>query len=220
MYLLAFITLFLSAFFSGIEIAFVSANKLQLEVDKNSGKFPSNIISFFSRNESDFITTMLVGNNISLVVYGVIMTKILTPFIEIYFSSSFELLIIQTLITTVIVLVVAEFLPKAIFRVFPNQILKIFSVPIWFSFILLRPIAILMLNFSEFILHNILRQKTHQSEHVFGKRDLGDYLSQVKSKDGVEDNRIEVEMLKNALLLKELEIMFFGIMIEMFGIMI
>ena len=206
MYLIAIVTLLLSAFFSGIEIAFVSANKLQLEVDKNTGKFPSNIISYFSKNESDFITTMLVGNNIALVIYGVMMTRILTPFIEIYFSSSFELLLIQTIIATVIVLVVAEFLPKAIFRVFPNKILKIFSVPIWISFILLRPIAILMLNISEFILHTILRQRVSQSKQVFGKTDLGDYLSQIKSKDGIEENRVEVEMLKNALYLTDKKI--------------
>ena len=206
MYLIAIVTLLLSAFFSGIEIAFVSANKLQLEVDKNTGKFPSNIISYFSKNESDFITTMLVGNNIALVIYGIMMTRILTPFIEIYFSSSFELLLIQTIIATVIVLVVAEFLPKAIFRVFPNKILKIFSVPIWISFILLRPIAILMLNISEFILHTILRQRVSQSKQVFGKTDLGDYLSQIKSKDGIEENRVEVEMLKNALYLTDKKI--------------
>ena len=84
----ALLSLFFSAFFSGVEIAFISANKLQLELDKNTGKFPSNIISYFSKNESDFITTMLVGNNIALVVYGIVMTQILTPELSEYFSSS------------------------------------------------------------------------------------------------------------------------------------
>ena len=76
---IAITTLLFSAFFSGVEIAFISANKLKLELDKNSGKFPANIITYFSKNESDFITTMLVGNNIALVVYGIVMTQILTP---------------------------------------------------------------------------------------------------------------------------------------------
>ena len=149
---LALLSLFFSAFFSGIEIAFISANKLQLELDKNTGKFPSNIISYFSKNESDFITTMLVGNNIALVVYGIVMTQILTPELSEYFSSSLSLLLAQTFITTIIVLITAEFLPKAIFRIFPNQILKIFSLPIWLFFVVFRPIALLMLNTANIIL--------------------------------------------------------------------
>ena len=84
---IAIVTLVFSAFFSGVEIAFVSANKLKLEIDKTSVRFPSNIINFFSKNESDFITTMLLGNNISLVVYGIVMTKILTPKFSIYIDS-------------------------------------------------------------------------------------------------------------------------------------
>ena len=109
MYLTAIITLFFSAFFSGVEIAFVSANRLQLELDKNTGRFPSNIISYFSKNESDFITTMLVGNNTALVIYGIVMTQILTPFLKLYFISAFGLLFVQTIITTIIVLVTACF---------------------------------------------------------------------------------------------------------------
>ena len=85
---IAISTLLFSAFFSGVEIAFISANKLKLELDKNTGKFPAKIITFFSKNESDFITTMLVGNNIALVVYGIVMTQILSPKILDYFSSS------------------------------------------------------------------------------------------------------------------------------------
>ena len=160
MYLLAITTLIFSAFFSGIEIAFISANKLQLELDKNTGRFPSKFISVFSKNESDFITTMLVGNNIALVVYGIVMTQILTPEFQYYFKSSFSLLLTQTVITTLIVLVTAEFLPKAIFRIYPNQILKLFSLPIWLFFILLRPVAILMLKLSKWILENQIEKNT------------------------------------------------------------
>ena len=196
---IAISTLLFSAFFSGVEIAFISANKLKLELDKNTGKFPANIITYFSKKESDFITTMLVGNNISLVVYGIVMTLILTPKITDYFASDFVLLLVQTIITTLIVLVTAEFLPKAIFRIFPNQILRIFSIPIWLFFVFFRPVALLMLFLSKLVLKYFLGQTMVDGKQVFGKTDLDDYLSNVKSTEGADDNRVEVEMLKNVL---------------------
>jgi len=195
----AIISLLFSAFFSGVEIAFISANKLQLELDKNTGKFPSKIIAYFTKNESDFITTMLVGNNIALVVYGIVMTQILTPQFSGYFNSALILLLAQTFITTMIVLITAEFLPKAIFRIFPNQILKVFSLPIWLFFVMFRPLALLMLNLANLILKYVLNQKISNDKQVFGKTDLDDFLSNVKSAEGVEDTRVEVEMLQNAL---------------------
>tara|TARA_X000000368_G_scaffold418743_1_gene419737 strand:- start:10035 stop:11282 length:1248 start_codon:yes stop_codon:yes gene_type:complete len=200
---IAFISLFFSAFFSGIEIAFISSNKLQLELEKSKGKFSSKMIAFFSRNESDFITTMLVGNNIALVVYGIVMTQILTPKLQLLFSSDFILLLTQTIIATLIVLVTAEFLPKAIFRIFPNQILNIFSIPIWLLFVILRPLAILMLKVASFLLKYILQQKISDDKPVFGKTDLDEFLSNVRSVEGTEDTRVEVEMLQNALDLSE-----------------
>jgi len=195
----AIISILFSAFFSGVEIAFISANKLQLELDKNTGKFPSKIITYFTKNESDFITTMLVGNNISLVVYGIVMTQILTPLFTNYFNSAFMLLLAQTFITTMIVLITAEFLPKAIFRIFPNQILKVFSLPIWLFFVMFRPLALLMLNLANLILKYVLNLKISNAKQVFGKTDLDDFLSNVKSAEGIEDTRVEVEMLQNAL---------------------
>ena len=199
MYLIAITTLIVSAFFSGVEIAFISANKLQLELDRNTDKFPSKMISSFSKNESDFITTMLVGNNIALVMYGIVMTQILTPEFQDYFQSSFTLLLVQTIITTLIVLVTAEFLPKAIFRIYPNQILKLFSLPICFFFIFLRPIAILMLRSSKWILKFVFNQKYQEGKQIFGKTDLDEYLSNIKSSEDIKENRVEVEMLQNAL---------------------
>ena len=196
---IAISTLLFSAFFSGVEIAFISANKLKLELDKNTGKFPANIITYFSKNESDFITTMLVGNNIALVIYGIVMTQILTPQITDYLNSDFALLFVQTIITTLIVLVTAEFLPKAIFRIYPNQILRIFSIPIWLFFVFFRPIALLMLFLSKLVLKYLLGQKMEDGKQVFGKTDLDEYLSNVKSAEGLEDSRVEVEMLQNVL---------------------
>ena len=197
---IAFTTLLLSAFFSGVEIAFVSANKLQLELDKSSGRFPSKIIAYFSKNESDFITTMLVGNNTALVVYGIVMTKILTPLFSNYPVSDFTLLFIQTIITTIIILVTAEFLPKTIFRIFPNTILKLFSIPIWLFFVLFRPITILMLKLSNFVLRYLLKQNIEENKVIFGKPDLDEYLNNIKINHTSEDNsRVEVEMLQNVL---------------------
>ena len=115
---IALITILLSAFFSGIEIAFVSSNKLQLELDKGNENISSKIISLFSRNESNFITTMLIGNNISLVVYGIAMTKLLTPIFQDYFFDTYILLLVQTIVSTLIILVTAEFLTKSIFKIY------------------------------------------------------------------------------------------------------
>ena len=200
---IATITLLFSAFFSGVEIAFISANKLQLQLDKNKGRFSSKMIAYFSKNESDFITTMLVGNNVSLVVYSIVMTQILTPQLQLLFRSDLALLLVQTIITTLIVLVTAEFLPKAVFRISPNQILSIFSAPIWLFFIVFRPIAILMLNTANFLLKYVLKQNIAEDKKVFGKTDLDDFLSNAKSTEGEVDARVEVEMLKNALDLSE-----------------
>ena len=191
----AIITLLFSAFFSGVEIAFISANKLKLELDKNSGKFPANIIAYFSKNESDFITTMLVGNNIALVVYGIKMTQFLSE----ENSNYLHLLLVQTIITTLIVLVIGEFLPKAIFRIYPNQILRIFSIPIWLFFVLFRPIVVLMLYLSKVTLKHLLGQKIEEGKQVFGTLDLDEYLTNIQSNNHQEEGRIEVEMLQNAL---------------------
>lgn len=197
---IAIISLLFSAFFSGVEIAFISANKLQLELEKNTAQFPSRIIAFFTKNESDFITTMLVGNNVALVVYGIVMTQIAEELgLTAFFPTPLSLLLAQTLITTLIVLITAEFLPKAIFRIFPNQILNIFSIPIWIFFVLLRPIALLMLNTSNILLKYILKQTIDEEKQVFGKMDLDNLLNNVKSSEGLNDTRVEVEMLQNAL---------------------
>ena len=202
-FLIALISLLFSAFFSGVEIAFIASDKLQLELDRTNGKFSSRLIAFFSKNESDFITTILVGNNIALVIYGIVMTQILTPKLQLYFTSDFVLLFVQTVITTLIVLVTAEFLPKAIFRIFPNQILTIFSIPIWVLFILLRPAAVLILKTARILLKFFLKKDINDNKQIFGKSDLDNLLSNVRSPEAGEDTRVEVEMLQNALDLTE-----------------
>ena len=193
--LLIAITLLLSAFFSGMEIAFVSANKLKLELDKKSNSFTSKIISIFTKQESHFIVSMLIGNNIALVVYGVLMAQILEFNLSEIITSSFLLIIVQTIISTLIILVVAEFIPKAIFRINSNSVLKFFSIPLLISFLILYPFNLLMITLSKWIL-KIFKVEIDENQRLFDRVDLDDYLSMLNSN---EDENIEVEMLQNAL---------------------
>ena len=125
------ITLLLSAFFSGMEIAFISSNRLKLELDKSTDSFVSKTISIFSKYESNLIATLLIGNNIALVIFSISMTDLMMPFLEFINSDILELLV-QTIITTIIILISAEFIPKTIFRINPNYMLKLFSIPLLF----------------------------------------------------------------------------------------
>ena len=124
-------TLVFSAFFSGMEIAFISANKLKIELDGKQGDFFAKIISNFLKRPSRFIGAMLVGNNIALVVYGIFMAKILEPRIATYSDSELVILLSQTIISTLIILVTAEFLPKTLFKINPNLMLRFFALPLF-----------------------------------------------------------------------------------------
>ena len=204
MYLtLALITIVLSAFFSGIEIAFVSSNKLQLELDKGSENISSKVIAFFSKNESNFITTMLIGNNISLVVYGIVMTKILSPYLDSFQLNSYLLLFVQTVISTTIILVTAEFLPKSIFKIYPNTTLRFFSFPIFCFFILFSPFAWLFIQVSKLIVKLFFGQTLTENKQFFNKTDLDDYLDHINSNNAEDSASVEVEMLQNTLDLSE-----------------
>ena len=140
-YLVIFVCLLLSGFFSGMEIAFVSANRFKVEVDKKKGTLSASIIAGFLENPSRFISALLVGNNIALVVYGITMAKILEPWIITMTSSESAILVIQTIISTLLILVTAEFLPKAFFRINPNRMLDFFAVPAKVFYILLYPVV-------------------------------------------------------------------------------
>ena len=204
MYLtLALITIVLSAFFSGIEIAFVSSNKLQLELDKGSENISSKVIAFFSKNESNFITTMLIGNNISLVIYGIVMTKILSPYLDSFELNSYLLLFVQTVISTSIILVTAEFLPKSIFKIYPNTTLRFFSFPIFCFFILFSPFAWLFIQVSKLIVKLFFGQTLIENKQFFNKTDLDDYLDHINSNNTQDSASVEVEMLQNTLDLSE-----------------
>ena len=190
------ITLLMSAFFSGMEIAFISANKLKLELDKKSKNFSSKIISLFTKQESHFIVSMLIGNNIALVVYGVIMAKVLESNLIVFIPSAFLLIIAQTIISTLIILVVAEFIPKAIFRINSNRVLKFFSIPLMITYLLLYPFILLMITLSKWILRTLFKVEIDENQRLFDRVDLDDYLSILTAQ---EEENMEVEMLQNAL---------------------
>ena len=201
------VTLLFSAFFSGIEIAFISSNRLKLELDKSSDSFISKTIAIFSRDESNFIASMLIGNNIALVIFSISMTKLLDPFLNKVISSSFLLLFTQTIISTIIILITAEFIPKVIFRINPNYMLKIFSLPLIFFYFLLYPIVFVMLAMSGFVLKYIFRLEINEVNQLFSKIDLDEYLeSLTQYTNSNSGNNTEVEMLQNALELSNIKV--------------
>jgi CBS domain containing-hemolysin-like protein len=196
-----------SAFFSGIEIAFISSNRLKLELDKSSDSFISRTIAIFSRDESNFIASMLIGNNIALVIFSISMTKLLDPFLNEVISSSFLLLFTQTIISTIVILITAEFIPKAIFRINPNYMIKIFSLPLIFFYFLLYPIVFVMLAISGFVLKYIFRLEINEVNQLFSKIDLDEYLESLTQYTNANSgNNIEVEMLQNALELSNIKV--------------
>ena len=161
-----------------MEIAFVSANKLRIELDKKQGIFASRIVSIFINNKALYISTMLVGNNVALVVYGILMASLLDPVIQGYTSSGMIILLIQTIISTLVILVTAEFLPKTLFRINPNKILNFFSVPVLFIYYFLYPISKLTIWISSFLLKLVLKVNIddEKEELSFGKVDLDNII--------------------------------------------
>ena len=195
------LSLLFSAFFSGMEIAFVSSNKLHIELMKKRGEFNARVLSYFLENPSRFIATMLVGNNIALVVYGIEMAKILEPHIENNITTNDSLMfLIQTAISTLIVLVTAEFIPKVFFSINANRFVRLFAVPAGLTYFSLYFFVSLVVFFSNFVLKKIMRVKLLDQKRVFGRVDLRQYIEEhatkVKDKNTLEP---EIQIFQNAL---------------------
>ena len=190
------IILMLSAFFSGMEIAFVSSNKLRFEMEREDRGLTSRIIDVFYKHPSNFISTLLVGNNIALVVYGILMTKLL-----LYVHPSLAHPVWQTLISTSIVLFTGEFLPKTLFRINPNSMLRTFSIPALLFYIILWPISKFTSGISHLLLLVLgMKVTKEKSEIIFRKADL-DHLIQ-DNIDNIDDENLleeEVKIFQNAL---------------------
>ena len=199
-FIIILVSLLFSAFFSGIEIAFVSANRLQVELGKEQGKISGRIISSFQQNRSRFVAAMLVGNNLCLVFYGFFMAKILEAPLGDFVSSEPTILLLQTIISTIIVLITAEFLPKAIFRINPNRILNFFSSFLFIIYYVLYVPAWIINWLSELLLRTFLRVDVSDSAPMFGKIDLNNYLrSYTESQDLENDVDTEIQIFQNAL---------------------
>ena len=129
-YIIMLLTLVFSAFFSGSEIAYVAANRLKIEVDNKAGKLSGKILSRFLKYPDRFISTMLIGNNIALVIYGMEFATVIDPILNTFFSPGISMLI-QTILATILILVTGEFLPKVFFQINPNSILNVVAVPLF-----------------------------------------------------------------------------------------
>ena len=201
------ISLVFSAFFSGIEIAFISANRLKLELDKKQGIIPARLIAHVSKKPSEFIGAMLVGNNIALVVYGIFMAILLEPFINQWINSAWGVLMIQTIVSTLLVLIAAEFLPKTVFIINPNKTLMFFAVPVAVFFYLIWPVMFVTIRLSELFLKLVLKVEISKEKPAFGKVDLDNYLKEATSSiDEEQEIENEVQIFQNALEFESIKI--------------
>lgn len=205
------LALIFSAFFSGMEIAFITSNKLRFEIDKKNKVFTARIISVFTKNPAHYIATMLVGNNIALVIYGIAFARMLEEPIRSILNTESEvlILIIQTVLSTLLILLTAEFMPKALFRINPNGVLKFLSLPVMFFYIILYPISLLSIGISNFTMKYILNVglETNGKQAVFGKVDLSHLVtSGNQEKDDYETEDQDLKIFKNAMELSNLKV--------------
>ena len=198
------LSLILSAFFSGMEMAFVSANKLQVELESQKGSWSGKQVAKFIKHPSRFITTILVGNNVSLVIFGLMSAALLEPILLSWLSIEWVVLLAQTLITTIIVLVFGEFFPKAIFRVFSNLVLQLFIVPFFILHVLLFIVAKFFEIISRFILR-LFGVRVTPTDTKFTPVDLEHFVKE-HSISEQQDRDIDTELFENALYFRETKV--------------
>jgi len=197
------IAMIFSAFFSGMEIAFIASNKLRIELDKKQGAFGSQVIQFFTGNPGQYIATMLIGNNIALVIYGLFFSRLLSPLLMPLIGSDLAVLMLNTVISTALILLMGEFLPKTIFVISPNFFLQLLSIPAMFFFVIFYPVSKLTLAASNFLLSiffGIRGNRREQENMVFSRVDLGHLLN--LSDQGAEESQPDhqnIRIFRNAL---------------------
>ena len=196
------LSLILSAFFSGMETAFASSNKLKIYLEKGEGKYTNSIVSKFTERPSNFIISMLIGNIISIVVFSTYFSLIIKPFIILSLSSNpYLVLLFQVLITSFFVLIIADFLPKVIFFIFPNQLLSFFAFPAILAVKLFYPFSIVINYIANLFLNKFLGVNSSSTDFSFSRVDLDDYLEEHNEilKNSNTNIEPEIEILKNAL---------------------
>lgn len=200
-YLSLLVTMAFSAFFSGMEIAFVSVDKLRFEMERKGG-ITFRILSLFFKNSNEFISTMLVGNNIALVIYGILMAQIIGDNLLVgLIENHFLIVLVQTIISTLIILVTGEFLPKTLFKINPNLVLKVSAIPLYICYIILYPISKFSSGVSCLFLRVFgMKINKDASDKAFGKVDL-DYFVQtsIDNAENEEELDTEVKIFQNAL---------------------
>ena len=199
------VCLLFSAFFSGLEIAYISRNKLNFEIKSKSKSIFGKIFALFNRNNSEFIATMLIGNNLSLVMYGLVMAQLLEPMLS-FINNDISILIIQTLVSTVIVLITAEYIPKSIFLINPDKLLITFSIPLLIIYFILYPVVKVVMFFSKWFIIKILNQDYSDEKVVFKLTDLNDYIKRVVVNDKEIQSKNVTEFFNNALALKTVKV--------------
>ncbi|TFH27398.1 MAG: HlyC/CorC family transporter [Bacteroidia bacterium] len=201
--ILILVSILFSAFFSGMEIAFISANKLRIEIDRKQKKVFSPLVSFFNKHPSRFIATMLVGNNIALVIYGIAFAMLLQNPIRNVLgeNANAATLLVQTLVSTLIILLTAEFLPKTLFRLNPNNSLRLLSLPILLFYVILYPISIFTIGISNFTMKYLFRVNpdAKDTKPVFGKVDLDHFLTTLHPEQNTNEETGDLKIFQNAL---------------------
>ncbi|WP_282053514.1 hemolysin family protein [Maribacter luteus] len=214
------LSLVFSAFFSGMEIAFISANKIHIEIEKKQDDFLAKVLSRLTKRPSKFIATMLIGNNIALVIYGLFMGELLMNWFVglLPIQNRFLHLVLtdfslftQTVISTLIILITAEFLPKVLFQIYANSLLKILAVPAYIFYLLFSVISEFVIKLSDIILKTFFKTDGDETQLVFSKVELGDYINEqmgsIEEEDVIDS---EIQIFQNALeftLVKAREVM-------------
>lgn len=209
------LSLLFSAFFSGMEIAFVSSNKIHIEIEKKQGGFLSILLKKITAKPSKFIATMLIGNNIALVVYGLYMGDVLVDWFTQYLTTDSTLLnyvfnelslITQTIISTLVILVTAEFLPKVFFQIYANSLLKLLALPAYIFYLLFSVFSSFVIWISDFVLRTFFKTKGDEVQLAFTKVELGNYISeQMESVAADDEVDSEIIIFQNALEFSEVK---------------
>lgn len=195
--------LILSAFFSGMEIAYVSSNKIHIEIEKKKESFIAKILEKITKRPSKFIATLLIGNNIALVIYGFFMGELLMDYIPL---DGFTAILVQTLISTIIILLTAEFLPKTLFQVYANRLIKVFALPAYFFYILFSLISEFVIWISDLLLKWVFKSEGDTVQLSFSKVELGNYITeQMEDVETKEEIDSEIQIFQNALDFSEIK---------------